>query len=286
MRGERARTDSNHHRERETKLTFPRHLRFPRRFLLGALFATATAAFFSPLAARAKTPAGDPALLASAATIAAPGAPAVDVRDAIARILDRTVTIEGDGIYGSGVLVNPQEGLVLTAWHVVEEMKQPGITFFDGRTVVGKVVEFDKALDVALVQVPPQKGTAPLLGDATQLRAGEEVYAIGCPRHLGFTVSRGIVSYVGRYMDGARYVQTDLPINDGNSGGPVINQRGEVVGMMSFILRRAQGLSFALPVNYAADRFAKSIAPPASDLSYLDRFHRWRDAAGPSVANH
>src|SRR5204863_177219 len=72
---------------------------------------------------------------------------------------------------------------------------------------------------------------------------------------LGFTVSRGIVSYVNRELDGARWLQTDLPINDGNSGGPVINARGELVGMMSFILRGAQGMSFALPVNVAMGRF-------------------------------
>jgi S1-C subfamily serine protease len=79
-------------------------------------------------------------------------------------------------------------------------------------------------------------------------------------------------------MDGARYLQTDLPINDGNSGGPVVNARGELVGLMSFILRRAQGLSFALPANYAVERFTK-IAAPHGDPSYLARFRRWKSQA-------
>jgi serine protease Do len=92
---------------------------------------------------------------------------------------------------------------------------------------------------------------------------------------MSFTVSRGIVSYVGREVEGTRYLQTDLPINDGNSGGPVVNARGELVGLMSFVLKRSQGLSFALPFNYAAVRFAARLGKHAQAGDYLDRFRRW-----------
>jgi len=182
--------------------------------------------------------------------------------DGIERALAYTVTIEGSGIYGSGVLVSPALGLVLTSYHVVEEMTAPRVTFFDGVAVPAKLVELDRTLDLALLSIPPQRRAAPVWGDASALRAGEELYAIGNPRHLGFTVSRGIVSFVDRPVDGMRYLQTDLPINEGNSGGPVLNARGELVALSSFILKRAQGLSFALPVSYASQRFAGRLGDP------------------------
>jgi serine protease Do len=178
--------------------------------------------------------------------------------DGIARALEFTVTIEGSGVYGAGVLVAPSDGLVLTNWHVVQAMSAPRITFSDGAQEPGQVVEHDEQLDLALVHIAPQKRRpAPTFGDAAQLRPGEELYAIGNPRHLGFTVSRGIVSFVGRPVEGVKYVQTDLPINEGNSGGPLVNARGELFGVMSFVLKRAQGLSFALPASYAPKRFAQ-----------------------------
>jgi S1-C subfamily serine protease len=177
-------------------------------------------------------------------------------QDGIARALAYTVTIEGQGLYGSGVLVDAAAGLVLTNWHVVSEMREPRCTFLDGETVLAKVLDSDRALDLALLKVPPQKRLQPAWGEAARLRPGDEVFAVGCPRHLAFTVTRGIVSFVGRLVDGLRYLQTDLPINDGNSGGPVVNARGELVGIVTFVYRRAQGLSFALPAETALERFA------------------------------
>jgi S1-C subfamily serine protease len=169
--------------------------------------------------------------------------------------LDWSVTVEGDGVYGSGVLINPARGLVVTCLHVVSEMKQPRVSFADGAAFAAQVVDSDKALDVALLRVPPQHRPAPPLAEADG--PGEDIFAIGCPRHLGFTLSRGIVSFVGRVIDGNRWLQTDLPMNEGNSGGPVVNARGELLGLMSFVYRNAQGLSFALPARAAVERFRR-----------------------------
>ena len=179
------------------------------------------------------------------------------VQDAIARALEYTVTLEGNGIYGSGILVDAQAGHLLTNWHVVSEMSPPIVLFHDGKRVAGRVLAVDRALDLALVAVPPRAGPRPVWSDAARLRPGDELYAIGCPRHLAFTVSRGIASFVGREVEGARWLQTDLPINDGNSGGPVLNSRGELVGIMTFIYQRSQGLSFALPSEIARARYAE-----------------------------
>jgi S1-C subfamily serine protease len=212
----------------------------------------------------------------ASATLAPPDEPQpLDGATAVERALAVTVTIEGDGIYGAGILIDPAAGRVLTAEHVVADMRAPRVTFRDGTQVPARVLQVDHAVDMALLSVPPQRRPAPRIADATQLKPGEQLYAVGCPRRLGFTVSRGIVSFVGRPMDGARWLQTDLPINDGNSGGPVVDARGEVVAMMSFVLRRAQGLSFALPINYAADRFPEVARLVEGAASYLARFRAW-----------
>jgi serine protease Do len=169
--------------------------------------------------------------------------------------LDWSVTIEGDGTYGAGVLIDPPRGLVLTCLHVVTDMKQPRVSFSDGASFAATVVDTDKSLDVALLRVAPQRRTAPAVGEPDG--PGEEIFAVGCPRHLAFTLSRGIVSFVGRVVDGVRWLQTDLPMNEGNSGGPVINARGELLGLMSFVYRNGQGLSFALPARSAVERFRR-----------------------------
>jgi len=178
--------------------------------------------------------------------------------DAIGEALQLTVSLEGDGAYGSGILIDPPAGIVLTSQHVIEEMTAPRATAYDGRSGTARVIARDRAADLALLSVRELRSPrlrAPRLADMSSLRPGDEVFAIGTPRRLPFTVSRGIVSYVGREMEGARYLQLDMAINDGNSGGPVLTRRGEVVGVMSFILRRSQGLAFALPLGYAVSSF-------------------------------
>ncbi len=216
--------------------------------------------------ANPRTLAGTLLLLSLIAPLHGVAQAAPSIQDGIAGALDYTVTLDGDGVYGAGVLIDPVAGLVVTNWHVVEDMKSPRASFRDGSSTAARVIDFDRDLDLALLRIAPQKNrAAPAWGEADKLRPGDELYAIGAPRHLAFTVSRGIVSFVGRAFEGTRYVQTDLPINDGNSGGPVVNARGELVGLMTFVYKRAQGLSFALPIAYARARFAKLLTPPARE---------------------
>jgi serine protease Do len=141
-------------------------------------------------------------------------------------------------------------------------MHMPKVSAYDGRTGPATILGIDKARDLALLQVPAllTPGQSPLrLGDANRLRPGQEVFAVGMPRKLPFSVSRGIVSVVGRPMDGERYLQVDMNINDGNSGGPVVTATGELVGVVSFIYRRSNGLSFALPATEIAAAFPGSV---------------------------
>ena len=174
------------------------------------------------------------------------------------------VMIEGDGVYGAGILIDPHRGLVLTNHHVVQDMHTMRLTGYTGRTSPGVIMAIDAKRDLALVQAPmlvfPDM-LPPRLGDAGRLHPGDSVFAVGMPRKLAFTVSRGIVSYVGRELEGTHYLQVDMNINDGNSGGPVVDSTGEVVGVMSFIYRRAQGLSFAVPTTEIAAAFPSALPP-------------------------
>ncbi|HKO93117.1 MAG TPA: trypsin-like peptidase domain-containing protein, partial [Polyangiaceae bacterium] len=120
-----------------------------------------------------------------------------------------------------------------------------------------RVVDTDAELDLALLSLPGPAGQAATLGSAASLAVGDEVIAVGSPRKMYFSVSRGMVSFPNRLLEGVEYIQTDLPINVGNSGGPLIDREGHVIGVVSFILKDSQGLSFALPIDRAVSRFAK-----------------------------
>jgi serine protease Do len=155
---------------------------------------------------------------------------------------------------GSGFVIDPQ-GFILTNFHVIENADRITVTLADGRAVKGEVVGADPAIDVALIRVTGA-GTLPAapLGNSDELRVGEWVCAIGNPLGYVHSVTVGVVSFIGRKLFDASlddYIQTDAAINFGNSGGPLINARGEVIGINSAISSRATSIGFAVPINQA-----------------------------------
>ena len=155
---------------------------------------------------------------------------------------------------GSGFVIDRQ-GFILTNYHVIEDADRITVTLADGRTLRAEVTGTDPAIDVALLKV---SGTGPLeaapLGDSDQLRVGEWVCAIGNPLGYVHSVTVGVVSFIGRKLFDASlddYIQTDAAINFGNSGGPLINARGQVVGINSALSSRATNIGFAVPINQA-----------------------------------
>src|SRR5687767_13350826 len=155
---------------------------------------------------------------------------------------------------GSGFIID-KEGYILTNHHVIENAERITVTLTDGRSFRGEVVGVDPAIDVALLRISGAKdlSEAPL-GDSDELRVGEWVCAIGNPLGYVHSVTVGVVSYVGRKLFDASlddYIQTDAAINFGNSGGPLINARGEVIGINSAISSRASNIGFAVPINQA-----------------------------------
>ena len=153
---------------------------------------------------------------------------------------------------GSGFLIAP-DGLMVTNAHVVEGSDWMQVRLADGRRFPGKVVGLDSRVDLALVRIEGASGLPTLsLGDSNRLRVGEFVLALGHPFGLEQSVSFGIVSRKGAPLTvaapGFDFIQTDAAVNPGNSGGPLVNMAGQVVGVNSMAARNGS-IGFAIPVN-------------------------------------
>lgn len=155
---------------------------------------------------------------------------------------------------GSGFIVDP-DGSILTNNHVIEGAERILVKLSDGRSLRARVIGADPDTDIALLKVDGQSKlpVAPL-GDSSTLRMGEWVCAIGNPLGYEHSVTVGVISYLGRKLFDSSlddYIQTDAAINFGNSGGPLINTRGEVIGINAAISSRASSIGFAVPINGA-----------------------------------
>ena len=156
---------------------------------------------------------------------------------------------------GSGFIIDA-DGSILTNHHVVDRAERITVKLSDGRTVRARLVGSDADTDIALIKVDGENGlpVAPL-GDSSTLRMGEWVCAIGNPLGYEHSVTVGVISFLGRKLFDKsldNYIQTDAAINFGNSGGPLINSRGEVIGINAAISSRASSIGFAVPINGAS----------------------------------
>jgi len=158
---------------------------------------------------------------------------------------------------GSGVIVD-SKGYILTSNHVIQNAEEIEVTLSDKREFKGKIVGTDPMTDIAVIKIEGDRLQTIRWGDSDKLRVGETVLAIGSPYGLAGTVTRGIVSAVGRANVGIAsyedFIQTDAAINPGNSGGALVNVRGELIGINTAIFSTTggyQGIGFAVPSNMA-----------------------------------
>lgn len=176
---------------------------------------------------------------------------------------------------GSGFIIN-SSGQIVTNAHVVDGADRVTVILKDGRTFDGKVLGEDPVTDVATIKINANNLPTLAVGNSDALQPGEAVIAIGNPLGLNNTVTSGIISATGRSSSdiGASdkrvdYIQTDAAINPGNSGGPLLNARGQVIAMNTAIIRGAQGLGFAIPINTVQRIAQELIAKGKVDHPYL-----------------
>ena len=157
---------------------------------------------------------------------------------------------------GSGVIIDAAAGHVVTNQHVIGNADEITVRLHDGRSVQAEVIGSDPNADIAVIKIPAQGLTAIDLGNSDRLRVGDFVVAIGNPFGLGQTVTSGIVSALGRsglgIEDYEDFIQTDASINMGNSGGALVNLRGELIGVNTAIVGPSGGtvgIGFAIPIN-------------------------------------
>ena len=172
------------------------------------------------------------------------------ISDAVGSVV---LVLSGDG-HGSGFLLS-SDGYVMTAQHVVGADKYVKVRWSDGLEGVGEVIRTDKRRDVALIKTDP-RGRQPLAMHRATPEPGDTVFAIGAPldtKNQG-TVTRGVAS-ANRIMDGFSFIQSDVTINGGNSGGPLLNEKGEVLGICDLSFRERgdvpTGINYFVPIDDA-----------------------------------
>ena len=179
------------------------------------------------------------------------------VIDIARQVSPAVVSVLRDEGSGSGFILSP-DGIVLTNAHVVGPARTVRIGLADGRELVGQVLGGDPSVDVAVVRVDARDLPSVTIGDADRLEVGQMAIAIGNPLGLERTVTSGVVSAINRNprgfgLDGL--IQTDAAISPGNSGGPLLDSEGRVIGINTAVLRApgAEGLGFAIPIALASD---------------------------------
>jgi S1-C subfamily serine protease len=227
---------------------------------------TETGSGATPVAAPADDDAGNDTTASSSADSTDP------VAAAAAAIAPAVVQLETGSGLGSGVIYS-DDGLILTAAHVVGDAREIDVRLADGTTVDGTVVGADAATDVAVVQIDADAVPAvAAVATDTDLVVGQLAVAVGSPFGLDQTVTSGIVSATDRTINGIATVQTDAAINPGNSGGPLVDSQGRVIGINDSIISESggsDGLGFAIAIDLAVNVADQLIAGEEVSLAQL-----------------
>lgn len=177
---------------------------------------------------------------------------AADMSGAIERVSDSVFTVKVGDRVGAGFIVSP-EGYALTSAHVAGDSAEVSLTLADSNQLTAEVEKKDDGRDLALLRLDRVNLPAVQFASSATLKQGAKVAALGSPLGLEGSVTEGVVSAVNREIDGKSYLQIDAALNEGNSGGPVIDERGRVVGIATAVIKEAENVGFAIPSNEAME---------------------------------
>lgn len=184
---------------------------------------------------------------------------------AVKKAAPAVVLIKGTGaeenITGTGFLI-ASDGKVVTCLHIVQGLKAGAVKLANGEVYSPfSIRAFDEQRDLAIIQISGFDLPTVELGDSNELQPGEAVLLVGSPLGLEQTITSGVVSAIRELPEVGKVIQTDAAANPGNSGGPLLNARGQAVGVLDFKLRGTENLNFAIPINYARGML-NNLSPP------------------------
>lgn len=163
-------------------------------------------------------------------------------------VFKSVVVIYSGNSVGSGFALGPSK--IITNAHVIENTHESyALTYNDSKVYNLKLLAIDKAADLAVLQISGKKLPALTIGDVAKLSTGVDLYVVGAPENLQYSITKGILSAKERLVGRYSYIQTDAPVNSGNSGGPLLNESGEVIGVNTLKITDAEGIGLAIPMS-------------------------------------
>lgn len=180
-----------------------------------------------------------------------------DFSKIISQVMPAVVSVQTDKSIGSGAIIT-NDGYVITNQHVIEGANALVVKTFDGQRYSAQVIGQDAAIDIAVLKIEGSF-TGLQFANSDNANIGEKVVAVGSPLGLEFTVTEGIISSINREYNGVKYFQIDVPVNPGNSGGPLVNKLGQIIGINSRKLAGGEGIGFSIKSNQAKEIVEKFV---------------------------
>lgn len=174
--------------------------------------------------------------------------------DMLSNSIKSCVTVKSDGGHGSGFIISA-DGYIITNHHVIDGSKEVSILFENGFNIPAEIVYSNADFDLALLKLKG-KGFTPIpIGNSQKAPLGIDVFAIGTPKmeEFGQTITKGILS-AKRTFEGRSFIQTDASVHPGNSGGPLLNEKGEVIGINTYKFKGSEGLNLSIPIDVAIEK--------------------------------